>query len=133
MAKNTDEKVMSLVEDELKKNPDASTEELYEKAKSASSAIGKLTLRQFNARYPLQVKRKAGGTRRKRRGRKTAKAAPSRRRGAASGGDGRDAVRAAFHRFATDLAAAGEDRAKLVKVLASVDSYVDDAMKATGR
>ncbi|MBW3535238.1 MAG: hypothetical protein KY453_08500 [Gemmatimonadetes bacterium] len=130
MAKNTDEKVMSLVEEELKKNPGTSTEELYEKAKGASPAIGKLTLRQFNARYPLQVKRRAGG-RRKGRSRKTAKAAPKRRKSSASG-DGREAVRDAFLRFATDMAGA-EQRGQLVKVLASVDRYVDEVMKATGR
>ena len=57
MAK-TDDKVMAVVEKELEKDPDASVQDLYDKAKSVKSAIGKLTLRQFNARYPLQVKRK---------------------------------------------------------------------------
>lgn len=132
MAKNTDDKVMSLVEEELKKKPDASTEQLYEKAKSADSSIGKLTLRQFNARYPLQVKRRAGAKRGRRRARKSTTATKTRRRRGSGGDDGRQAVREAFLRFASDLAAADE-RAQLVKVLASVDRYVDQVLKATGR
>ncbi len=129
MAK-ADDKVMALVEQELEKNPDATTEELFGKAKSANAAIGKLTLRQFNARYPLQVKRrKSGGGRR--RSRKTTKASTRRGKSTATG-NGRDAVRDSFLRFATALAGA-ESRGDVVKVLASVDRYVDEVIKATGK
>lgn len=126
MAK-TDEKVMALVEKELKKNPDASVDELYEKAKSAESAIGELSLRQFNARYPLQVKRRmsrqeSGGTRSRRR--TTRKA-----RKKAGNGERRDKVRKTFLRFASDLAAA-EERKELVEVVAGVDEYVDEVLGA---
>lgn len=142
MAK-TDEKVMAQVEAELDKNPDASLDELFAKAKEVSSGVGKLTRRQFNARYPLQVKRRkqreASGTKRparKTRGRRTARkpsetaaaAAPA----APSADVNRDAVRDSFLKFATELAAA-DSRKDVVKVLAGVDKYVDQVVKATGR
>ena len=150
----TDEKVMRLVERELLKAPGASVGDLFEKAKKASRAIGSLSLRQFHARYPLQVKRranKAGG-----RGRPTAKkvakakAAPRRAKAApkrtkavprrvvrrvarkvAAPAANRDAVRNVFLNFATDLA--GADGTKnVVKVVAGVDRYVDQVIKAVG-
>lgn len=125
MAK-TDEKVMAAVEDALKKDPDASVQDLYEKAKSVNSAIGKLTLRQFNARYPLQVKRRMSskGPGKKKRPRATRK----RSRAAAEGGD-RDRVRQTLLRFAGDVAGA-EERKELVQVLSNVDRYVDEVLKA---
>lgn len=52
------EKVMALVETELGKNPLASVDDLFQKAKAAAPSIGKLTKRQFHAQYPLQVKRR---------------------------------------------------------------------------
>lgn len=126
MAK-TDEKVMALVEKELKKSPDASVDELYEKAKKAESAIGQLSKRQFNARYPLQVKRRmsrqgSGGKRSRRR---------STRKARKKGDDGqrREKVRETLLRFASDLAAA-EERRELVDVVAGVDKYVDQVLKA---
>lgn len=125
MAK-TDEKVMALVEEELEKNPEASVDELYEKAKDTHPSVGELSKRQFNARYPLQVKRRQSqpspGTRSRRR--TTRK--PRRKK---SGGS-RDDVRETFLRFASDLVAA-EERKDLVDVLAGVDSYVDEVLKAT--
>lgn len=125
MAK-TDEKVMELVESELKKNPDASTDELFEKAKKVSSSIGKLSLRQFNARYPLQVKRRKSQS----AGRKTRRRRTGSRRKAPAGDSARQAVRESFLSFASDLTAA-QERKDLVKVLANVDRYVDQVLKAT--
>lgn len=127
MAK-TDDKVMAVVEEELKKDPDASVQDLYEKAKSMNSAIGKLTLRQFNARYPLQVKRrmsaKAPGKGKRQR--------TTRKRGrAAADGGNRDRVRQTLLRFAGDVAGA-EERKELVQVLSNVDRYVDEVLKAAG-
>lgn len=127
MAK-TDEKVMALVEKELEKNPDASVDELYEKAKKAESSIGDLSLRQFNARYPLQVKRRksskkpSAGRGRRRTPRKT--------RQKVGDGDRREKIRRTFLRFASDLAAA-EERKELVDVVAGVDEYVDEVLGAT--
>lgn len=131
MAK-TNEKVMALVEEELKKNADASVDELYEKAKAAHPSIRELTLRQFNARYPLQVKR------RRSRGKPRKKKAPARRAsrsrsaGSKKEGPDRERVRATFLRFASDLVAA-EERKQLVDVVAGVDRYVDEVLDVAGK
>lgn len=80
--------VMAMVERELTAAPDASTSGLFEKAQQVDPGMKELSVRQFHARYPLQVKRRrslaAGGGRRKKRSsrkgsgrRGRAKAAPS--------------------------------------------------------
>lgn len=67
MAK-TNDAVMNMVRAELQKNPSAGSGELYEKAKKMNRAIGRLSVQQFHARYPLPVlreraaKRKRGAT-----------------------------------------------------------------------
>lgn len=136
MAK-TDDKVMSFVQDELRKNPDAKTSGLYEKAKGTFPSVRPLTVRQFHARYPLQIKRRQAAAQKEKQ--KEAKPSRSRRRGtraktapqaAAAGASGdRDAIRKLLLEFAGDLSAA-ETRKDLVKVLANVDSYVDAVLKA---
>ncbi len=124
-----DDQLMQFVEAEMKKDPDISSKALFEMAKEAIPSSRDLTIREFHARYPLQVKRKAslaaGGGRRRRR--KTRSTAP-RPRGDRSTAR-RDAVRAALLKFATDLSAA-EERKDLVRVLAQVDDYVDEVLKA---
>lgn len=122
--KNNDA-VMTFVEKELNKNPEIETAELQNKAKSVDASVGKLSLRQFNARYPLQVKRKLApknsGSRRRR---------GSGRRGRAAAQANREALREVFLGFATELASATDEPKELVRVLAGVDRYVDDALKA---
>lgn len=70
----TSERVMDMVRREVEKNPDVSSQELFEKAKKIDDGVGKLSVRQFHARYPLQVKRSRARSRGRgaRRGRKTA-------------------------------------------------------------
>lgn len=174
---STDEKVMQLVEDELKIDSDMSSSDLFEKAKAVFPAVDKLTIRQFHARYPLQIKRriamegtggkkspggKKGATKRaggrkaaakkapakaakkatgkaaKKATKKTAtkkaatkKAATRRTRSAAVSAptEGRDQVRQVLLQFAGDLSAADE-RKDVVKVLAGIDGYVNDVMRA---
>ena len=153
----TNDRVMAMVEKELKADPNISNADLRKKAERLDPSIASLGARAFNARYPLQVKRrgkprkarkgtkraarkagrKAGGA--KARGRGTAKGAKKGRgpgrprtsatRGASNGERGR--VRAALLDFARDLASA--DGAGLVDVIAGVDGYVDRVMKATSR
>ena len=125
-----DENVMAAVAAALSENPVASVDELFEMARKVSPAIGELSKRQFHARYPLQIKRKLNP--RKRRKRRQVKAAGA--KGARSGGDAarRDAVRSALMKFASDVAGA-EERKDLVNVVANVDQYVDEVLKATGR
>jgi hypothetical protein len=126
-----DEKVMKFVEDTLKKNPKIQLEELFQRTKKFKPSIGRLSKRQFNARYPLQVKRRrALAARGKGSGRKKP-ATPRRRtqrRIPTLPAEPRDRVRQVFLQFATDIAAA-EERKDLVRVLADVDSYVDLVMK----
>jgi hypothetical protein len=122
MAKN-EQKVMEFVQKELQQDPKQSTTELFEKAKKMDTGVGKLSLRQFNARFPLQIKRNQAMKSGRRSGR-------TRRRGGRTSRE--QAMREVFLRFATDLTASDE-RKDLVAVLARVDKYVNDAMKAAGR
>lgn len=194
-----DEKIRAAVAAALKKNPQATVDELYDLGKSISRSVAKMNKRQFHARYPLQIKRKAKIAARKATGAKP-KAKVARKKRAATGGKAavkkagvarkkavtkkakaaarkttaaarkaraasgkaapakrgaagrkkllrrkaragaaapaapapqldRDAIRKTFLRFASDLTGA-EARKDLVKVLAGVDRYVDEVVKA---
>ena len=132
MAK-TDEKVMAFVRETLDKSPKIKLDELFDRAREVSAGVAELGKREFNARYPLQVKRRlALASRPKGSGRKgAAGGSRSRRAAAAKAEASRMAVREVFLRFATDLAGA-EERKDLVKVVAGVDRYVDDVLKGVG-
>ncbi len=144
------EKVMAMVEAELGKDPDASNADLFAKAKKISRSMAKLTKRQFHAQYPLQVKRRKGGSAGpKKRKAKVAAAKRATRRSnapraaavpvaavvtsAQSGRSSmnRDGVRQVLLNFASELTAA-EDRKDLVNVLAGVDRYVDQVSQMAG-
>jgi hypothetical protein len=124
----TIDNVMRMVERELKKKPDISNQTLFEKAQKIDASIGKLTLRQFHARYPLQVKRRAsassgrGKTRRKSRG-------GSRRRRETAGAVNREEVRKVLLRLARDVSAA-EGKAAMIDLVVGLDKYVDQVVRA---
>ena len=135
---DTDPKVMAYVEKALAKNPDASGEELFEGAKKLNRSIGRMSRRQFHARYPLQVKRKnAGGGRRAPRrrkaaaGRRTAVAngshAVKKARSAPKAPAARDAIRGSLLSFALQLASA--DDKDVMQVMTGVDEYVDQIIE----
>ena len=128
------EKVMAFVRSELSKTPDIATADLFEKAKEVDEGVKQLTLRQFNARFPLQVKRKEslakGGGRRKAASGSSRRTGGSRKSRKATAR--RDDMREVFLKFAADLSDA-EERSELVRVLAGVDRYVDEALTAAGR
>jgi len=127
----TDDKVYAAVETALTKNPAASVDDLFALAKGINSSVGRLTKRQFHARYPLQVKRRMNPSkRRKKAAGKTTQAAG--RRTPRAAGSVRDSVRSTFLRFASEVAGA-ESRKDMVKVVAGVDRYVDDVLTATGK
>lgn len=132
MAK-TDEKVMAFVRETLDRSPRIKLDELFDRAKEMSAGVAELGKREFNARYPLQVKRRlALASRPEGSGKKRSSGSSRSRRAAAAKGDAsRMAVREVLLRFATDLAGA-EERKDLVKVLAGVDRYVDDVLKGVG-
>lgn len=119
--------LMAFVEAELQKNPDISSKDLFEKAKESHESARGLTIREFHARYPLQVKRKqalaSGGSRRRKS--KSRRSRRSRKNQTAN----RDAVREVLLGFASDLSAA-EARKDLVKVLSGIDDYVEKIMAA---
>ena len=127
-----DAKVMKFVEEALKKSPKIQLEDLFDRAKKVSKSIRDLSKRQFNARYPLQVKRrKSQATRKRAAGRKKSAPPPSKRTQRKSSrrvGEPRDAIRQVFLQFATDITGA-EERKDLVRVLADVDLYVDQVLK----
>ena len=116
-------KVMDFVAESLDKEPDVTTKELYKRAKSEFPAVKKLTLRQFNARFPLQIKRKAsllsGSGRR---------SGPGRRK---KGGTDkkRDAVRSLLTEFA-QKAVDAHKKDEVFSFMSEVDSYVDKVLKA---
>lgn len=121
------DRVMAMVEKELRANPDISNDDLRSKAEKVDGSVSKLSSRQFNARYPLQVKRKLAPKKRRKRGGGRKAAAGSKR-----DGSGNDAVRAVMLDFARDVAAA-EGKAQIVDLIAGVDKYVDRVVKAAGR
>lgn len=57
MAVDRNEDVMEMVEEMLREDPGISNDALRRKAEGIDSGIAELSARQFNARYPLQVKR----------------------------------------------------------------------------
>ena len=121
------DKVMDFVEKQLKRDPKATSEKLFEGAKKIDNKIGKLSLRQFHAKYPLQVKRRRNKG--KKAAPKRARRAPTRtsrapRRAAGS----QDAVRRVMLRFAKDISAA--DKTGTIDILANIDRYVSDVIKA---
>ena len=113
--------VMEMIEAEIRKNPDISNPELFEKAKAIDKSVTKLSPRQFNAMYPLQVKRAMKpGRPRKRPKRKASRAAT----------DGsRDKVRDVLLTLAKDVANA-QGKGDVVDVVAGIDRYVDRVLKA---
>lgn len=127
---DTDEKVLAAVEKALREKPDAGVDELFELAKGINESVAGLTRRQFHARYPLQVKRRLAPPRRRKAVRR--KGATPRGEGKTPGAQARDVVRGSFLRFAQDLAGA-EARKDVVKVVAGVDRYVDEVLKALGK
>lgn len=144
--------VMELVQSELTKNPEATNQELYEKAAEAYPAVQELDLRQFNARYTLQAKRALGLVRAgagargapakatKRAARVAAKgravkaaakrAAPPARRAArpAAATDPRQAIRYVLVQFAAEATKAQS----VAEFLTRVDGYVDQILAVTG-
>lgn len=115
------DKVMKMVEDELKRDPSVSTKDLFQKALKLDKRIGDLSARQFNALYPLQVKRRLAPRRPRAAG-----AAPGRRRAA-----DRAAVRGVLLQFAMAIADA-QDTADVIEVIGNVDQYVEQVISAAG-
>jgi hypothetical protein len=111
-------KVMEMVREEIARNPGVRTDELFDKAKKLDKSVTGLSVRQFHARYPLQVKRQLAAQRPRR--------SRPRRKPVAD----RGAIKTVLLAFAKDVMAA--EGAQVVDVIGSVDKYVDRVVKATG-
>lgn len=124
--------IMEMVRQELSDDPDAENKDLYAKAKKIDPSVDDLSLRQFHARYPLQVKRKMAQSR---RDRQKSRGTKTRTTGSGDGGTGgsgsvdRETIRSTLLRFARDVSAA-DGKAEMIDVLSSVDDYVDDVVDA---
>lgn len=117
MAVDRNERVMEMVEEAIRENPDVSNQELQERAAEIDPRIGDLSPRSFNARYPLQVKRKLSAEREDEEADET----PTE---ATETDDVRPALRQTLIDFARDVAGAG-DRAEVIELVENVDEYVD--------
>lgn len=114
MTIDRNERVMEMVEEALRENPEVSNDELQERASEIDPRIGELSARSFNARYPLQVKRKLATEREEK-----TDAEPS-----AESDEFRSVVRETLIDFAKDVAGA-EDRGEVIELVEDVDEYVD--------
>lgn len=125
-------KIMEMIEGELKKNPDISNAELFEKAKKIDKGVEKLSPRQFNAMYPLQVKRALKPRKRTAKKAKSSRSKSAKSRGGApAADDSRDRVRSVLLELARDIANA-QGKGDVVDVVAGIDGYVGRVMKAAG-
>ena len=106
------ERVMNMVRDEIQKRPDITSQELFEKAKKLDRGMRSLSARQFNATYPLQVRRTLAPRR------------PRARRAGARNAAGKDRVRGVLLEFARAVAGA-QDRGALVEVIGNLDEWVE--------
>jgi hypothetical protein len=138
MAEKHDQ-IMEMVTEEIKRDENVSLPALMEKAQEIDPSVKELSSRQFNARYPLQVKRKLSGAKggRKPGSRRKKKAqaqpqtqAPRRRarRGAQATGERREELRKVFFEFAREFADA-ETKTEIVGVLNKVESYSERVEK----
>lgn len=114
--------VLQRVKTELERDSTMSVENLKAVAKEIDPKVGKLSLRQFNARYVLPLKRKKSARR------KRSEAGTSSKASRIAGDNGkREAMRKVFLEFARDLSQA-ESRAAIVEVVSGLDRYVDRAL-----
>lgn len=124
------DEIMEMVRQALSDDPDTENSELYARAREIDPSVDELSLRQFHARYPLQVKRqmaqKRGGGRRKST---TASRGGGAARGDESGRVDRESIRSTLLRFARDVSAA-DGKAEMIDILSSVDDYVDDVVES---
>jgi hypothetical protein len=138
MAEKHDQ-IMEMVTEEIKRDENVSLPALMEKAQEIDPSVKELSSRQFNARYPLQVKRKLSGakggrkpgSRRKKKAQAQAQTqAPRRRarRGAQATGERREELRKVFFEFAREFADA-ETKTEIVGVLNKVESYSERVEK----
>jgi hypothetical protein len=130
------ERVLDMVRKELAQQPDISSGNLFAMARKVDRSIRTLSLRQFHALYPLQVKRaekaalraaKKGSTRAAGRVRAAGEPTPVQRTPTSPN---REAIRVLLLEFAGAVAGA-ESKAEVLKLVGDFDRWIDRVVKAT--
>ena len=119
-----------MVERALADAPDTTTSELFEKAKTLDPSMKELSVRQFHARYPLQVKRRKslaeGGGRRRKQVRKRRTGRVGRRPKASA-----PALNAVLLQFAHAVSAANDrGPTAMIEFVANLDEWAARVEKA---
>jgi hypothetical protein len=134
----TKERVQSMVEFELRADRHASTAALQAKAAKIDKSFGRLTPRQFHARFAIPVKRRLGKSASQARTRQSVPArkqpgvSPWQRVGNETNAAARDDVRRILLRFAGEVASA-ETKADVVDVLRLLDQWANELTAAVRR
>jgi len=131
------ERVLEMVRRELASHPDISSGDLFAIARKLDRSVRSLSLRQFHALYPLQVKRaeKAairGAAKKTARATRRAPAASEPRSGGARSSQDREAIRGLLLEFAGTVAGA-ESKAELIQLVGTFDGWIDRFLKARSR
>jgi len=121
------ERVMGFVTKALLEEPEPPVGELYERARTLDPGVAGMSLREFNARFPLQIRRREALERPGRR--KSMRSKALRQRKAADEDRRRAAVRGVLLRFAVELSEA-DGPAELVRVMAGLEAWVDETVAA---
>lgn len=117
----SDEAILTMVRKQLRRKEPPDTEALYGRATQIDESVRDLSLRQFNAKYVLRVRREM---------KRSDKTPPveSKPKTPELSEETRARVREVFLQFARDVAAA--DRAGLIDLVENVDRYTDRVMAA---
>lgn len=115
------EEIVEMIRRQLERSNPPDTEALYGRAARIDGSVRDLSLRQFNAKYVLPVKRKSKGDSEKDpAGSQPKKPEPDQ--------EARARAREVFVQLAREVAAA--DRAGLIEVLEGLDGYADRVVAA---
>lgn len=115
---SSEKKILEMVREQLNRPNPPSTEALYGRAVRIDESIRELSLRQFNARYPLRVRRAIALAEKRDEDGENATEEPNPQ-------DRRDEIRSILMDFARDVAltAGGPSLVDLIRV--EVDQYID--------
>lgn len=120
LSEESEREILEMVEDQLDRPNPPDTRVLYRRAMHfIDRDVRHLSLQQFNAKFPLQVKRRKARAREERNG-----GSPDGSRAPSESDDRREVVREALLDFAKAVAGA-DDRGDVIDVLTGVDEYVD--------
>ena len=127
LSEEAEQEILEMVEDQLDRPNPPDTKVLYRRAMYfIDRDVRHLSLQQFNAKFPLRVKRRKARERTERRVQRTREESDG--HGTDDASDGADGRREAVRQTLLDFAKAvtgAEDRGAVIDVLTGVDEYVD--------